>query len=63
MKTVYAIICEYGAGSIHESVEMICANRKIAQAWFDKADFYGRPVRIEEMTIVDGWPNDTKVKK
>lgn len=27
----YAIICEYGAASIHESIEMICKTRKIAQ--------------------------------
>lgn len=50
---VYAIVCEYGAGSIYESVEMVCKTYKIAESWYLNADFDGRPYRIREMNIVD----------
>jgi hypothetical protein len=50
---VYAIVCEYGAASIYESVEMVCKTRKIAESHFLNADFDGRPYRIIEMNLVD----------
>lgn len=48
----YAIICEYGAGSIHESIEMVCKTEKIARSWYDNAEFWGRPVDVREIEIV-----------
>ena len=50
---VYAIVCEYGAASIYESVEMVCKTYKIAESHFLNADFDGRPYRIIEMNLVD----------
>jgi hypothetical protein len=50
---VYAIVCEYGAGSIYESVEMVCKSYKIAESYFLNEDFIGRPVRIDEMIVWD----------
>ena len=50
---VYAIVCEYGAGSIYENVEMVCKSYKIAESYFLNEDFIGRPYRIIEMNIVD----------
>ena len=50
---VYAIVCEYGAGSIYEAIEIVCKTRKIAESWYLNADFDGRPYRIIEMTLVD----------
>ena len=49
---VYAIVCEYGAASIHESIEMICKTKQIAQSYYDDAEFYGRPVEIREIEII-----------
>lgn len=49
----YAIVCEYGAASIHESIEMICKTEKIARSYYDNDyEFYGRPVDIREIEIV-----------
>lgn len=48
----YAIICEYGAATIHESIEMICKTEKIARSYYNDAEFYGRPVDIREIEIV-----------
>jgi hypothetical protein len=50
---VYAIVCEYGAASIYEGVEMVCKTYKIAESHFLNADFDGRPYRIIEMNLVD----------
>ncbi len=50
---VYAIVCEYGAASIYEGIEMVCKTYKIAESHFLNADFDGRPYRIIEMTIMD----------
>jgi hypothetical protein len=50
---VYAIVCEYGAASIYEGIEMVCKTYKIAESHFLNADFDGRPYRIREMNIVD----------
>jgi hypothetical protein len=58
----YAIICEYGAGSIHESIEMICKTEKIARSYYNDAEFYGRPVDIREIEIVTK-PYQKPVKK
>jgi hypothetical protein len=49
---VYAIICEYGAASIHESIEIVCKTEKIARSYYNDAEFYGRPVDIREIEIV-----------
>jgi hypothetical protein len=59
----YAIICEYGAGCIHEETHMVCTTKKIAQAWFDALDYTVRPVRIEEIEIEDTLPSKPKKKK
>ena len=50
---VYAIVCEYGAASIYEGVEMVCKTRKIAESYYLNEDFIGRPVRINEMVVWD----------
>jgi hypothetical protein len=50
---VYAIVCEYGAASIYEGIEMVCKTYKIAESHFLNADFDGRPYRIIEMTMMD----------
>ena len=50
---VYGIVCEYGAASIYEGVEMVCKTYKIAESHFLSADFDGRPYRIIEMNLVD----------
>jgi hypothetical protein len=50
---VYAIVCEYGAASIYEGVEMVCKTRKIAESYYLNEDFIGRPVRIDEMVVWD----------
>ena len=50
---VYAIVCEYGAGSIYEGVEMICKTREIAESYYNNYEFNGRPYYIEEMNIVN----------
>jgi hypothetical protein len=50
---VYAIVCEYGAASIYEGIEMVCKTRKIAESYYLNADFDGRPDRIIEMNLVD----------
>ena len=42
----YAIVCEYGAASIYESIEMICKTEKIARSYYNDAEFYGRQVDI-----------------
>ena len=65
---VYAIVCEFGAGSIYEATEMVCKTRKIAESWYFNGDFIGRPYRIEEINLVDKkWtkpkPKITKKKK
>lgn len=62
---VYAIVCEYGAASIYEGIEMVCKTRKVADSYYLNEDFIGRPVRIDEMEIVDKmWePPKTKKKK
>ena len=61
---VYAIVCEYGAGSIYEAIEIVCKTRKIAESYYLNADFAGRPYRIREMTIVDKmWSKLEKKKK
>jgi hypothetical protein len=59
----YAIICEYGAGCIHEETHMVCKTKKIAQAWFDALDCTVRPVRIEEIEIETKLPAKPKKKK
>jgi len=50
---VYAIVCEYGAASIYEGVEMVCKTRKIAESYYLNEDFIGRPVRVDEMVVWD----------
>jgi hypothetical protein len=60
---VYAIVCEYGAGSIYEGVEMICKTYKIAESYYLNEDFIGRPVRIDTMEIVDKMWEPPKPKK
>lgn len=62
---VYAIVCEYGAASIYEGIEIVCKTLKIAESYFLNADFDGRPYRIIEMTMMDKmWePPKTKKKK
>jgi len=50
---VYAIVCEYGAASIYEGIEMICKTYKIAESYYLNEDFIGRPVRIDEMIVWD----------
>jgi hypothetical protein len=65
---VYAIVCEYGAASIYESIEMVCKTYKIAESHFLNADFNGRPYSIREMILIDKkWepskPKKKKVKK
>ena len=59
----YAIVCEYGAGCIHEEIHMVCKTKKIAQAWFDALDDIVRPVRIEPIEIEDKLPSKPKKKK
>lgn len=59
----YAIICEYGAGCIHEEIHMVCKTEKIANAWFDALDYTVRPVRIEEIEIESRLPSKPKKKK
>jgi hypothetical protein len=61
---VYAIVCEYGAGSIHEDIEMVCKSQKVAESYFLNEDFMGRPVRIDELEIVDKmWKRPQPKKK
>ena len=61
---VYAIVCEYGAASIYESVEMVCKTYKIAESYFLNEDFIGRPYRIDEIELVDEpWAPKPKKKK
>lgn len=65
---VYAIVCEYGAASIYEGIEMICKTKEIAESYYNNYDFTGRPYYIEEMEIVNKmWekpkPKKKKVKK
>jgi hypothetical protein len=50
---VYAIVCEYGAASIYEGIEMVCKTRKIAESYYLNEDFIGRPVRVDEMVVWD----------
>jgi hypothetical protein len=50
---VYAVICEYGAASIRESIEIVCKTREIAESYYLNEDFIGRPVRIDEMIVWD----------
>lgn len=60
----YAIVCEYGAASIHESIEMICKTKKIAQSWYDNATFYGRVIDIREVEIItEEYKEPVKKKK
>jgi len=59
----YAIVCEYGAGCIHEEIHMVCKTKKIAQAWFDALDDTVRPVRIDPIEIEDKLPSKPKKKK
>jgi hypothetical protein len=65
---VYAIVCEYGAASIYEGIEMVCKTRKIAESYYLNEDFIGRPVRVDEIIVWDKkWekpkPKKKKVKK
>jgi hypothetical protein len=62
---VYAVVCEYGAASIRESIEIVCKTRKIAESYYLNEDFIGRPLRVEEMIVVNKmWePPKTKKKK
>ncbi len=62
---VYAIICEYGAASIYEGIEMVCKTRKIAESYYLNEDFIGCPIRVDEMIVWDkNWePPNTKKKK
>jgi hypothetical protein len=60
---VYAIVCEYGAASIYEGIEMVCKTYKIAESHFLNADFDGRPYRIIEMTMMDKMWEAPKPKK
>jgi hypothetical protein len=50
---VYAVVCEYGAASIRESIEIVCKTREIAESYYLNEDFTGRPVRVDEMIVVD----------
>ena len=50
---VYAVVCEYGAASIRESIEIVCKTREIAESYYLNEDFIGRPVRVDEMIVVD----------
>ena len=50
---VYAVICEYGAASIRESIEIVCKTREIAESYYLNEDFIGRPVRMDEMIVWD----------
>lgn len=61
----YAIICEYGAASIYESVEMICKTEKIARSYYNSDyEFYGRPIDIREIEIVtQAYKKPVKKKK
>jgi hypothetical protein len=62
---VYAVVCEYGAASIRESIEIVCKTRKIAESYYLNEDFIGRPLRVDEMIVVNKmWePPKTKKKK
>jgi hypothetical protein len=50
---VYAIVCEYGAGSIYEAIEMVCKTRKVAESYYLNDYLMGRPIRIDEMIVAD----------
>ena len=63
---VYAIYAEYGAGSIHEEIHMLCKTEEIAKAWYDAIDLTIRVVRIEPVEIetkLPPKPKPTKKKK
>jgi len=60
---VYAVICEYGAASIRESIEIVCKTRKIAESYYLNEDFIGRPVRIDEIIVWDKKWEPPKPKK
>jgi hypothetical protein len=60
---VYAIVCEYGAASIYEGIEMVCKTYKIAESHFLNADFNGRPNSIREMILIDKKWEPSKPKK
>jgi hypothetical protein len=60
---VYAIVCEYGAASIYEGIEMVCKSQKVADSYYLNEDFIGRPVRIDTMEIVDKMWEPPKPKK
>lgn len=59
----YAIVCEYGAASIHESIEIICKTEKIARSYYNDAEFYGRPIDIREIEIVTKPYQKKSIKK
>ena len=60
---VYAIVCEYGAASIYEGIEMVCKTYKIAESHFLNADFNGRPYSIREMILINKKWEPSKPKK
>ena len=60
---VYAIVCEYGAASIYEGIEMVCKTRKIAESYYLNEDFIGRPVRVDEIIVWDKKWEQPKSKK
>jgi hypothetical protein len=60
---VYAVVCEYGAASIRESIEIVCKTRKIAESYYLNEDFIGRPLRVDEMIVWDKKWEPTKSKK
>jgi len=61
---VYAIVCEYGAASIYEGIEIICKTKEIAESYYNNYDFTGRPHYIDELEIVDTiWEPKGKKKK
>ena len=61
---VYAIVCEYGAASIYEGIEIICKTKEIAKSYYNNYDFTGRPHYIDELEIVDTiWEPKGKKKK
>jgi hypothetical protein len=60
---VYAVICEYGAASIRESIEIVCKTREIAESYYLNEDFIGRPIRVDEIIVVDKMWEPPKSKK
>jgi len=60
---VYAIVCEYGAASIREGIEIVCKTREIAESYYLNEDFIGRPIRVDEIIVWDKKWEKSKPKK